>query len=709
MSAKGKRAMKVLLINPPYSATERYGKDLGKFGPLNEPLGLAYLAANLERAGHQIEILDAPALGITSGKIPQIVKEHAYGLVGVTMLTPMYARSTEVVQRIKKALPETKIVVGGPHPTILPQETLLENEAIDYIVVGEGEMVLLELANCLETGDRIEAIKGLGYRSKGKVTVNPPPELITDLDILPIPARHLLPMNAYRMTKSRRQSDHAFTVSVARGCPFNCAFCCRIFGRKVRHHSVARLMEEIGTLMNKYGANEINLEADTLTLNKAFVHELCDELIHSGVSRRITWTCESRVDTVDEALLGKMRQAGCWQISYGVETGSQRLLDLIDKGITLDQIEKTFAITKKIGISIRAFYMLGLPTETREESLKTIAFAKKLDARWSQFTLCTPFPGTELYDLAIKEGGLQSNNWADFKTHGGWTEGGLAYVPKGRSLEEMKRLQKQAYRNVYLRPKVFFRFLRTMDSMSMFREYVMGFWVLVKTAFPGVGRRLRVQKIPREDLERCARGAYVDSPVYFSNNPLTRYIQWWKLDFALRFIPNGDQQKVLDFGCGNGVLFPSLASHFDSITGIDLHTSAAERLRQDYGLDQIRLVRTNGTELPFKEDSFHTILALSVLEHFETVEAAIEEIHRVMKPDGLLIFLSPSENFFYRFGRKLLGIQKPEDHYHTAEKIESMLRRRLSMDLRHDFPIRMLPFLSMYRLGVFRKTQRSSS
>jgi len=439
--------MKVLLINPPYGAEERYGKDLGRFGPLNEPLGLAYIAATLERAGHQVSILDAPALGIGSEDIPERIRGHGFGVVGIAMLTPMYARSVEVVRTVKEAFPEMPIVVGGAHPTILPKETLTENPEIDFCVRGEGEGVMLNLVNGLEKGESTTEIPGIAYRAGSEIHMNPPPPPVADLDDLPMPARHLLPMHAYHMTRSRTKSNHAYTVSVARGCPFDCAFCCRIFGRKVRHHSAGRILEEIEILVEHYGAKEINLEADTLTLNKPFLHALCDAMIDSGISKRVVWTCESRVDTIDADLLKKMKEAGCWQISYGVETGTQRLLDLIHKGITLERIQQTFALTKQVGITIRAFYMLGLPTETREESLRTISFAKRLDAEWSQFTLCTPFPGTEMWDLSIRDGGLRSRQWSDFKTHGGWTSGGLSFVPKGRSLSEMKSLQKKAYRS----------------------------------------------------------------------------------------------------------------------------------------------------------------------------------------------------------------------------------------------------------------------
>lgn len=695
--------MRVLLINPPYTTEDRYGKDLGRFGPLNEPLGLAYLAAELEQGQHEVSIMDAPALGLTSMGICKLIEEKAYDLIGVTMLTPMYVRSIEVVKAIRYAFPEITIVVGGPHPTIMPRDTLIENREIDFAVIGEAEVIFLNLVNALDKGGNTEDIPGIAYRKHDTVVINRPTEMIVNLDDLPIPARHLLPMHAYHMTKSRSQSSHAFTVSVARGCPFNCAFCCRIFGRRVRHHSVERIIEEIDILVNNYGAREINLEADTLTINKHFITSLCDGIIRSGLSKNITWTCESRIDTINEDILKKMKEAGCWQISYGVETGSQRLLDLIHKDISLEHIEKTFALTKRIGISIRAFFMLGIPTETRQESLKTISFAKKLDARWSQFTICTPFPGTELYDLVLKEGGLKSQSWADYKTHGGWTEGSLAYVPKGRSIDEMKKLQKQAYRAVYLRPRVFVRFLRDIDSIKKIREYAVGFWVLLKTAFPSRNKGSQVMRIDRDDLERFARDVYVDSPVYFSSNRLVRFINWKKLDFALSLILLKEGHRVLDFGCGNGVMLPTLSGIFGTVVGIDLHTTAASRMKHEYGLSNVFLVAANGMKLPFKDDSFNTVLATSTLEHFKDLDEAVAEIARITKRDGFLLFLSPTENVFYRFGRWLFGYKKPGDHYYSAKEIEVILKGFFAMEVKKYFPVSFLSFISAYRVGRFRK------
>ena len=698
--------MNILLINPPYSTEERYGRDLGKFGPLNEPLGLAYLGANLEKGGHNATILDAPALELTIEGICGQIKGENYDIVGVTMLTPMYNRSIEVVQAIKNAFPEITIVVGGPHPTILPEETLNENNEIDFVVIGEGEVILLNLVNALENGESIDDIPGIVYRKSGSVCVNQPPPMVTNLDELPIPARHLLPMHAYHITKSRTKASHAFTVSVARGCPFNCAFCCRIFGRKVRHHSVERIIKEIKMLVDDYNAREVNLEADTLTVNRKFLFSLCDGLISSGLSKKISWTCESRIDTVDENALRKMKEAGCWQTSYGVETGSQRLLDIIHKDITIGQIEKTFAFTKNVGISIRAFYMLGIPTETRKESLKTIAFAKKLDAKWSQFTVFTPFPGTELYDMAVREGGLKSKNWSDYKTHGGWTKGDLAYVPKGRSMVEMKNLQKKAYRVVYMRPRVIMRSLRDIDSIEKLNEYIIGFWVLVKTAFHRKEKK-RVIRIEKKELKQFSTGVYVDSPVYFSRNSLVRYINWKKLDHISTLFTSRDGNEVLDFACGNGVMLPTLSEMFDLVVGIDLHTVAASRLRKAHGLKSVFIVTADGMKIPFPNETFSFILTTSTLEHFEELDRAVRELQRILKPGGLLLFLAPTENIFYRIGRWLFGYKKPDDHYHSAADIEKVIEKYFVAEIKRNFPVNFLPFVAIYRTGRYKKKENN--
>jgi len=472
---------KVLLINPPFSLEERYGKDMKYFGALSEPLALAYLAANLELYKYPVKILDCPALDMRIEDIIQELRKENYDLVGLTMLTPMYSVVKQMASAIKQAFPQIKIMVGGAHATALPKETLEDIEFIDYICVGEGENTIVELAQALEEKKEINQIAGLAYREKDKIILTQLREFEKNLDKFPPPARHLLPMEKYKSTASTVQGkSFCATLIVARGCPFNCTYCSHPFGRTFRHHSVERIIQEIESLMRDYNVSEFNVEADTLTADRDFILSLCREIVEKGLSKKIRWTCANRMDTVDEELLKIMKQAGCWQISYGVESGVQRLLDLINKREKLEDMEKVFALTKKIGITIRGFFMLGLPTETYQESLQTIKFAKKLDPLWAQFTITVPYPGTPMFNDLKEKGEIRSFNWDHYNTWGGWTEKEVAYLPQGRSLEELKATQKKAVTFFYLRPKVIFRFIRTINSWAVFKKYLRGSLTILK-------------------------------------------------------------------------------------------------------------------------------------------------------------------------------------------------------------------------------------
>jgi len=472
---------KILLINPPLFLEERYGKHLKNFGGLSEPLGLAYLAANLELHNYSVRILDCPALNINTLQIPQELQKDDYILVGLTMLTPMFSKVKETAEIIKEVCPKTKIIVGGAHATALPERTLKEIESIDYICIGEGEKTIFELVQALEQKKDINQINGLAYRKNRQTILTEPRKLEKDLDSFSPPARHLLPMEKYKLTASRvKDGSLCPTLIVARGCPFNCLYCSHPFGRTFRHHSTERIIQEIESLIKEYNISEFNMEADNLTVNKEFVISLCQKMIEKKLNKKVRWTCESRTDTINEELLENMYQAGCWQISYGVESGVQRLLDLINKEEKLEDVEKAFALTKKIGITIRGFFMLGLPTETYQESLQTIEFAKKLDPLWAQFTITTPYPGTPMFEMLKEKGEIRTFNWDHYNTWAGWTENEIAFIPKGRTLKELKSLQKRALISFYLRPRIFFKFIKNINSWNNFKKYFIGFLTLLK-------------------------------------------------------------------------------------------------------------------------------------------------------------------------------------------------------------------------------------
>ena len=472
--------IRTLLVNPPYSLEERYGRRMKGFGAVSEPMGLAYLAGSLGAQGLPVEILDAPATGVCPDHVVERVHCGGFGLVGITFLTPMFSAVADLTRRIKALCPETHVVAGGPHPTALPERTLKEIPWIDSLCIGEGERTMVDLVSALFEGRDLREVNGLAHRCEGSIVVNPHRPFEQNLDLLPKPARNLLPLDLYKLTASRtRGSDFCPTLIVARGCPFNCQFCSHPFGRSFRRHSVDRIIEELKELKDKYGSSQVNLEADTLTIDRKFLLELCQAMVREGLN--LSWTCESRVDTVDEEMLRAMKRAGCWQISYGVESGSQRLLEIIQKGVTREQVAKTFLLTRKVGITIRGFFMLGLPTETPAESRETIEFARRLDPLWAQFTVTVPYPGTPLFESLDGEGKIRHYDWSHYNTWGGWADTKLPYVPDGRTERELKNLQKKAVRLYYMRPVVALRFVKSLNSLSDLKKYLRGLMVLLKS------------------------------------------------------------------------------------------------------------------------------------------------------------------------------------------------------------------------------------
>ncbi|HDI46267.1 MAG TPA: radical SAM protein, partial [Candidatus Methanomethylia archaeon] len=297
----------------------------------------------------------------------------------------------------------------------------------------------------------LKEIKGIAFRDEGKVIVTPPRPLIQNLDEIPFPARHLLPMDKYTVLGQQTVIGH---VMSSRGCPFRCIFCSssRIFGRVWRGRSPKNVVDEIEELCDKWKAKHIEFADDTFTLNMKRAEEISKEIIRRGLD--IFWACGARVDTLRRELVQWMKKAGCHVIYIGVESGSQRILNLLKKGIRLEQVIKAVKWLKEAGMEITASYVIGTPGETKEEVERTIKFAVKLDTDFAQFTAMTPYPGTEVYEYAKREGLLLTNDWSKFTT--------IKPVMRTKELsaEEIEKLVSRAYRKFYLRPKFLWRQLK---------------------------------------------------------------------------------------------------------------------------------------------------------------------------------------------------------------------------------------------------------
>jgi len=488
-SADNEKRFKILLFSPALFTSERYG-ELAKVGPTCEPLGLAYLASVLREKNYDVTLIDAEPLRFTSSDLKSHLKHHQYDFIGMGFMTPMYLCAKDVIKIIKKTAPKSKLIVGGPHITQMPALTMKENHSIDFGVIGEGEITLVELLDAIINKKDFGTVQGIIYRKGGDLKMTLPRPFINDLDSIPMPARDMLPMEKYVPTPTYYRKLPSYIMLISRGCPYRCVYCSKIFGSTIRYHSVKRIIEEMEELISVYGAKEIIFRDDTFTVNKKLIANLCHEIIKKNIHKKISWMCMTRVNLVDEHILRLMKKAGCWSIHFGVESGTQRLLDLIQKGITLEQVRSAFRLTRKIGIQTKAFFMLGLPTETVEESLATIRFAREIDPDGVQFTITVPYPGTKLYEIAKNDGTLKSFKWEDYQTWAGWTNKHLVYIASNRQEQELKDLQKRALIDFYLRPKIIFRIIKNnLRSYSAFEKMMYGGFTLLKNKIRIFGSR----------------------------------------------------------------------------------------------------------------------------------------------------------------------------------------------------------------------------
>ena len=470
--------MRVILINPGLFAADRYGKALGKLGPTCEPLGLAYLAAAI-RDEHDVSIVDIPALRWDYEKLISHIREEKPDVVGLSIMTPWYLKTKEMIKVIRDNFKDLKIVVGGPHVTVFPELTLEEDENIDFAMYGEAELSFKNLLEAIEGKRDFKDVDGLVYRDNG-INKNKPIDFEKDLDKIPMPARDLLPMDKYKAAPTYYLELPSFLILSSRGCPFACSYCSKVSGKMYRHHSVDRVIKEVKLLIDDYGAREIIFRDDTFTVDKRFTRELCEKMIDEGIHKKIRWTCMTRANLVNPEILKLMKKAGCWSMHYGIESASQRLLNLIRKGITVEQARNAIKWTREAGIETKAFFMLGLPSETREESLETIKFAKEIGADWIQVTVTTPYPGTELFERAKEDGTLKSTDWEHYQTWAGWSDTDLVYLPKGRTAKDLKGLQKRAMRSFYFRPKFIFNRLKDLKYKGRLSSYIKGARALIK-------------------------------------------------------------------------------------------------------------------------------------------------------------------------------------------------------------------------------------
>jgi len=356
--------------------------------------------------------------------------------------------------KIKKCLPKCKIIVGGVHVSILPKDTLMRFTAIDVAVLNEGEAIIVKLVTSLVNNNSLKGIKGTAFRDKqGNAVVNKGHDFISDLDTIPFPARHLLPMKKYRSVVS----DKFTTIIAMRGCYAKCSYCSVPFfsGSVIRRRSPKNIVEEMTECFDKYGTRHFSFLDDTFTTNKSWVHEFCRTLKESRINKKITWMCLTRVDNIDEKLLQDMKKSGCIQIEFGIESGSQEILDFSKKGIKKDQVKQAFRLAKKIGLPTLGFLILNMPLETEETIEQSKEFVLELDPDFLQISFATPYPGTDLERYAKENSLWIDPDWANFLFLNNITMENKQ-LPKS----EIIQLKKDIEKAFYLRPSYLIKLIR---------------------------------------------------------------------------------------------------------------------------------------------------------------------------------------------------------------------------------------------------------
>ena len=466
--------MKVLLINPPSPNDSIIIRDFNRSGRTSKEriiwpqTGLAYLAAMLDK-NISVEIVDCIAENMKWPEFLKLLKEKNPLYLISHLITSTAKNDLRVFKEAKKINPNVVTITMGPHPTALPEETLKENRDLDFIIMHEPELTFKELINTIEKGENnFTNIKGISFiNENNEVQINEKREYIENLDELPIPRHDLMPLDKYIFPFMA--SNFTFVIP-SRGCPYLCTFCRQpiMWDKKFRYRSSKSIIEEL-KFLKKIGIKEFIFQADTFTINKEVVVEICEKMISENLNFR--WSCNSRVDTVDEKTLKLMKKAGCWMIAYGIESGSQEILDRSKKEITLKQIEDTIRLTYDIGIKIYGYFIIGLIGETKETIQKTIDLSKKLPITFAIFHTASPYPKTELYEEAKEKGWLVAENWEDIDQG---TTAPLNY-PNLSSKEINKGIIK-AYRSFYLRPKAIWRILTSLrkikDIKSLFQAFI---------------------------------------------------------------------------------------------------------------------------------------------------------------------------------------------------------------------------------------------
>jgi len=451
--------MHITLINPPYKKEEVFS-FLSDSAPVLPTLGLAYLASYLKKHSFSVNIVDAHALGLNLEEAAKMCISSNPGLIGINANSPLYSRVLELGDKIKELFPSCPIALGGYHPTFLGEE-VLKHGFVDFVIRGEGEETLLELAKAIQSGGDYRLIKGLGFKCEGRPVLNPDRGFIEDLDKLPFPAYDLLPMEKYHIGNNLHKAKNSISVIASRGCTGSCFFCTSPGFWKMRHrkHSPGYILSLMNYLHERFGKKHFQFRDDTFTLDKTWILNFCALL--NDNKYKFSWDCYSRFDAFDEEMLISMKKAGCNQLSLGVESANDQVLRAV-KGFSREKACGGMELLKKHRFKTRLFFMIGPPVTSAKDINDIADFAIRLSPDVLVITASIPYPGSLFYDTLKEKGRKIDFSKAIPRVYEGFCDF------DGLSKEHIKRNVARVYRKFYLRPSFIIKTLISIRSLSGF-------------------------------------------------------------------------------------------------------------------------------------------------------------------------------------------------------------------------------------------------
>lgn len=464
---------KIIFINPPLEQETVYS-EFTPAGSLLPPIGLCTLASVIRNKGYNVKIIDLPALKLGYEEAVKIVRKEKPDYVGITAVTLSINNGAKLARLIKRNVKNTKIILGGPHITSLPIKTMQNFKEFDIGVIGEAEETLPEILIAIDKGIKLNKIRGIVIRKNGKIILTRKRPFIKDLDKLPIPAWDLLPplSKTYKPAAVSFKRLPSSILITSRGCSGKCTFCdTSVFGSEFRAFSAKYIFNMIQELNKRYGIKDIFFNDDTFTVSRKRIIELCNLIIKNKLD--ITWSCNTRINYVDKELLRLMKKAGCWQIAYGIESGSQQILNKIKKGITINQINESIKLAKKAGLKVKGYFIIGFPDDTKQSIEETIRFILSSNLDFLKINFFTPYPGCQDY-ITAKKSGLFKEEWSKMNQFN------CVYTPPNLTKNQIQQYMKNTLIKFYLTPK---RLLSNLGLIVNIRQFMAGVRVIWNLKF----------------------------------------------------------------------------------------------------------------------------------------------------------------------------------------------------------------------------------